>query len=106
MTLTATLAPYNGTNFTTDGETVTFLNGGTAIGTGTLASGVATFTTAALPVGAISLTASYPGDANLAASVSAPLSYDVNPPATTATTLAVTSVVRRSRRCLRERQSH
>ncbi len=91
VTLTATLAPYNGTNFTTDGETVTFLNGGTAIGTGTLASGVATFTTAALPVGAISLTASYPGDANLAASVSAPLSYDVTPAATTATTLAVTS---------------
>ncbi len=91
VTLTATLAPYNGTAFTTDGETVTFLSGGTAVGTGTLAGGVATLITGALPAGADSLTASYPGDANLAGSVSQPLSYDVTPLAGTATTLAITA---------------
>ena len=37
------------------------------------------------------LTASYPGDTNLAASVSQPLSYTVSGPATTATTLAITA---------------
>jgi sugar lactone lactonase YvrE len=91
VTLTATLAPFNGTGFTTDGEAVTFLNGQTTIGTGTLAGGVATFTTGALPAGVDSLTASYPGDANLAASVSQALSYSVSRPATTTTTLAVTA---------------
>jgi Bacterial Ig-like domain (group 3)/FG-GAP-like repeat/FG-GAP repeat/Beta-propeller repeat/NHL repeat len=90
VTLTATLAPFNGDGFTTDGETVTFLNGGTAIGTGTLSGGVATFSTSALPAGVDILTASYPGDTNLAPSVSQPLNYTVSQPTTT-TTLAITA---------------
>jgi len=90
VTLTATLAPFNGDGFTTDGETVTFLDGGLAIGTGTLSGGVATFSTSALPPGVDFLTASYPGDTNLAASVSQPLNYTVSQPATAATTLAIT----------------
>ena len=91
VTLTATLAPFDGDGFTTDGETVTFLDGGAVIGTGTLSGGVATFSTSALPAGVDFLTASYPGDANLAASVSQPLNYTVSRPATTATTLAITA---------------
>jgi sugar lactone lactonase YvrE len=91
VTLTATLAPFNGTGFTTDGETVAFLNGSAAIGTGTLAGGVATFSTSTLPAGVDTLTASYLGDANLAASVSQALSYNVSQTGTTATTLAVTA---------------
>ncbi len=90
VTLTATLAPFNGDGFTSDGETITFLNGGLAIGTGTLSSGVATLSTSALPPGVDYLTASYPGDANLSASVSQPLNYTVSQAATTATTLAIT----------------
>ena len=43
---------------------VTFYDGGTAIGTGTIVNGVATLTVPALPVGSDSITASTPGDAN------------------------------------------
>jgi Bacterial Ig-like domain (group 3) len=50
---------------------VTFLDGTTSIGTGTLnAAGVATFSTTILTAGTHSITASYPGDPNYAASVS------------------------------------
>jgi sugar lactone lactonase YvrE len=87
VTLTATLDPFNGDGFTTDGETVTFLDGGLAIGTGTLSGGVATFSTSALPPGVDFLTSSYPGDTNLAASVSQPLSYTVSQRAPTITSL-------------------
>jgi len=53
-----------------DGETVTFMNNGTSIGTGTTASGVVELITQALPIGPNSITASYPGDANFASSTS------------------------------------
>jgi Bacterial Ig-like domain (group 3) len=50
---------------------VTFFDGTTSIGTGTLnAAGVATFSTTILTAGTHSVTASYPGDSNYAASVS------------------------------------
>jgi hypothetical protein len=52
--------------------TVTFLDGSTSIGTGTLnASGVATFTTFSLSVGFDSITAQYGGDTNFGSSTSA-----------------------------------
>jgi len=52
--------------------TVTFSDGATTLGTGTLnGSGVATFTTAALAVGSHSITASYGGDGNFNASTTA-----------------------------------
>jgi hypothetical protein len=42
---------------------VTFSNGGTVLGTGTLsAAGVATLTTSALPAGILTIAAAYPGD--------------------------------------------
>jgi hypothetical protein len=58
---------------------VTFLDGGTVLGTKTLVgSGVASFSTAALSAGVHSITASYGGDANSVASVSAVLTETVN----------------------------
>jgi hypothetical protein len=67
--LTATVAPTSG-----DGQltgTVTFRDGATRLGTATLWHGVATLRTSALAVGTHSLTATYSGDADYAASSSA-----------------------------------
>jgi Bacterial Ig-like domain (group 3)/FG-GAP-like repeat/FG-GAP repeat len=94
ITLTATLSPYSAENFSTNGETVTFYNGGTSIGTGTLSSGVATLNISTLPVGIDKLTASYPGDTNFAGSTSSALSQTVSANAaigSTTTSLTVTS---------------
>jgi hypothetical protein len=80
VTLTATVA---GSGVTPTGA-ITFLNGATTLGMGTLnASGVATFTTSALPGGSDSLTASYSGDSNYSAATSAALNLTVNPIAPT-----------------------
>ncbi len=58
---------------------VTFLDGSTVLGTKTLVgSGVASFSTTALSVGGHAITASYGGDANSVASVSAVLTETVN----------------------------
>jgi Big-like domain-containing protein len=51
------------------GQTVTFKDGATIIGTGTInSSGVATFITSALTSGTHTITAVFAGDANFAAS--------------------------------------
>ena len=71
VTFTATVRASSGS--IPNGETVTFLDGTAAIGTGKTSSGVATFTTSSLAVGTHSITASYPGDATFSASTSAPL---------------------------------
>lgn len=64
---------------------VTFLDGSTVLGTKMMVgSGVASFTTSSLSVGSHAITASYSGDANSAASVSAVLTETV-----TGTTTAV-----------------
>ena len=58
---------------------VTFLDGSTVLGTKTLVgSGVASFSTSSLSVGSHAITASYAGDANSVASVSAVLTETVN----------------------------
>jgi uncharacterized repeat protein (TIGR01451 family) len=68
--------------------TVSFLDGATVIGSGTLnGSGVATFTTSTLTVGTHSISASYPASANLLNSASAPASQVV----INATTTVLTS---------------
>jgi hypothetical protein len=68
--------------------TVTFYDGTTQIGSGTLNSvDQATFTTSSLAVGSHSITAAYDGDTNFASSTSASLSQKVNMASTT-TTLA------------------
>ena len=54
-------------------QTVTFLDGTTTIGTGTLSGGVATLTISTLTAGTHNITAAYGGDANFAAASSSPL---------------------------------
>lgn len=60
--------------------TVTFLDAGSAIGTGALTGGVATFTTTTLSVGSHSITASFPGGGGFTGSVSAALTQVVGIP--------------------------
>jgi Bacterial Ig-like domain (group 3) len=75
-TFTATVTTTAGTAPT---GTVTFLDGNSTIGTGTLNSGaVATLITPALSVGSRSITARYEGDGNSLTSTSPALTEDVN----------------------------
>ncbi len=64
---------------------VTFYNGTTSIGTGTLANGVATLTTSFGSTGTAIIKAVYGGDANFTASTSAPLTETIETPGFTAT---------------------
>jgi Bacterial Ig-like domain (group 3)/Beta-propeller repeat len=70
-----------------DGEPVSFMNGTTVLGMGTLNGGAASFTTSAMPVGTDYIKAVYSGDSNFAASTSKAVSQVVGK-ATTTTTLA------------------
>lgn len=63
VTFTATVAPVAPGTGTATGS-VTFLDSGSPIGTGTISSGVATFTTSALAVGNHTITTTYGGDGN------------------------------------------
>jgi hypothetical protein len=75
VTLTAVVAPaYTGTPT----GTVTFMDGATTLGTGTLNGGVATYTTSSLAIGQHSMTAVYSGDANNGGSTSSVLTQTVN----------------------------
>jgi hypothetical protein len=75
VTLTATVTTTAGGSAT---GTVTFLDGATSIGTGTLnGSGVATLSTTSLSVASHSITASYGGDVNSGTSVSAAMTENV-----------------------------
>jgi len=77
--------------------TVTFFYGGNAIGTGTVAAGMATFATNALPVGTAALTAQYSGDSNFLSSSSGTLNLAVNKAKPTLTlTPSATSVTKGS----------
>ncbi len=88
LTLTATVT--NGGQVDVTG-TVTFRDGSTTLGTGTLnASGIATLTTSALGGGSHALTAVYAGDTNNSGSTSTALSYSVDKIGTT-TLLSATS---------------
>jgi Tfp pilus assembly protein PilV len=84
VTFTATVgasAPGPGTPT----GTVTFYDGSTALGTGTLSGGVATCTTGALAIGTRSITAVYGGDTNFTTSTSSALSQVVHQASTTTT---------------------
>ncbi len=70
VTLSATVTGAAGSAGTPTG-TVTFYDGTTLLGTGTLSAGLATYATAALPVGSDSVTAVYGGDSNFGGSTSA-----------------------------------
>jgi hypothetical protein len=64
---------------------VTFKDGATVLGTGTLSSGTAALSTAALAIGTHSITATYSGDSNFAASISPVLVQTISQTATTTT---------------------
>ena len=84
ITFTATIAAVSpGAGLPANGETVTFMDGTTELGTAALSSGVATFTTTTLPVGSNSITAVYGGDANYTSSTSGALTQTVNQADTT-----------------------
>jgi hypothetical protein len=81
VTFTATLTSSSGTP--PDGENINFNDGASLLGTGTLAGGVASFTTSSLKAGPHSIKAAYGGDATFAASTSTALTQTVNKAATT-----------------------
>jgi DNA-binding beta-propeller fold protein YncE len=62
--------------------TVTFYDGATTLGTATVSGGIAGLFSSSLSVGSHSITASYSGTPNYAASTSSPLSQIVIPPGT------------------------
>jgi hypothetical protein len=70
-----------------DGETVTFKQGATVLGTGTLSGGTATISISTLGVGSHAITVVYAGDSNFASSKSKAVKQVVSK-ATTTTTLA------------------
>lgn len=86
VTFTAAVSSTAGTP--PNGETVTFYNGSAVLGTGALSGGIASLTTSSLPVGTFTITASYGGDTNFAASTSPGLRQVVN-----STTKSATSTV-------------
>lgn len=92
VTLTATLSPYQDTIYSliTDGQLVSFYDGMSFLGHGTLSSGVATFTTSALAVGAHTLKAVYGGNTYFAGS-SITIPFTVNP-ATSSVLLAAANI--------------
>jgi hypothetical protein len=95
VTFTATVCPAAGcpAAATPPSGTVTFLDGTTAVGTGTVnSSGVATSAAIALAVGTHSITASYPGDTNYLASVSPAGNQVVNALPVPAFTLAASAL--------------
>ncbi len=84
LTLTATVAPVAPGSGTPTG-TVDFYNGANLLGSKTLSGGVASITLSSLSPGAHSLTAAYLGEADYAASTSAPVAETVGViPTTTA----------------------
>jgi hypothetical protein len=71
--------------------TVTFYDGPSVLGTAPVLAGLATFTTAALPVGTDSITAVYSGDASNSGSSSSPLQEVINTLGSTTTTLTASA---------------
>jgi len=78
VTLTATVSDSSTGSTGSPTGTVSFYNGATLLGTSPVTAGVATLMTAALPLGASSVTAVYSGDTNFAASTSSGVSETVN----------------------------
>jgi hypothetical protein len=85
--ITATVTVGATSNFTPTGV-ITFFDGSTQLGTGTLANGAASFTTTALTVGTHTITATYNGDTNFTSSTSTAVSQVVNKAATTTTVVS------------------
>ncbi|MGB8541887.1 MAG: FG-GAP-like repeat-containing protein [Candidatus Acidiferrales bacterium] len=79
ITLTAAITSLPGT----PAGTVSFMDGTTLLGTGTVSGGAATLVTSSLAPNSHSITAVYSGDSNFAASTSSALIQTVNPGAAT-----------------------
>ncbi len=77
VTFTATIASTESGSPT---GTVEFMNGSADLGSGTVSSGVATFTTTSLPAGTDSITAVYSGDSSFAGSTSSAVQVTVTAP--------------------------
>jgi len=86
ITLTATVSASAATG------TVTFYNGTTSLGSGTLSSGVATLSTSFSTAGTDSITATYGGDSNYAASTSSAISLTVTSSGSTSTTISMIAI--------------
>ncbi|WP_158790534.1 Ig-like domain-containing protein [Granulicella sp. L60] len=88
-TFTATVTAKSGSPT----GTVSFMNNGTAIGSGTIKSGIATLTTSSLTQGTYTITAKYAGTTTFNTSTSTSVTETVNTPAPTAvsTTTALTA---------------
>jgi autotransporter-associated beta strand protein len=91
-TITAMVAPLSPGAGTITGS-IEFLSGTTMLGMGTISSGVATLPTAALPLGANSITAKYEGDTNFMTSTSPAVTATVNQASTTTLMAAPTTAV-------------
>jgi len=89
VTFTATVSASSPGSGTPTG-TVTFMDGSTSLGTGTLSAGVATFSISTLTVGSHSITGVYSGDPNFTTSTSSTLTQTVKQASTT--TSVVSSV--------------
>ncbi len=89
VTLRASVSSTAGTP--PNGETITFYNGTTVLGTGVLSGGVASLMITSLPNGVYGVTASYSGDGNFGASVSAVLRQVVNTTNKSATVVTLVS---------------
>ena len=74
-----------------NGETITFKNGATVLATAPLSAGMASLTTSTLAAGIYTITASYPGDSNFAASTSPGLRQVVNSTTKSATATTLVS---------------
>ena len=86
VTFTANVSSSSGTPT----GSVTFLDGSTTLGTGTLSNGNNSFTTTKLAAGVHNITASYAGTSSFAASTSTALSETVDNPGTKVGTYTVT----------------
>ncbi|NUQ27843.1 MAG: hypothetical protein HOQ35_04940, partial [Acidobacteriaceae bacterium] len=80
VTFTATLSPFSDGNQMANG-TISFSEGSTILGTGTLNNGVAQFTTSSLSAGSHSIIAQFPGWGIFGQAASTPLSMQVGPTA-------------------------
>ncbi|MEI8229900.1 MAG: DUF2341 domain-containing protein, partial [Candidatus Peregrinibacteria bacterium] len=75
VTLTASVVPFSATG------TITFIDSGRTVGTGTIVAGSATITTTILSLGSHSITAQYSGNQSYLTSTSSPWSQTVDVPA-------------------------
>jgi autotransporter-associated beta strand protein len=91
-TLKATITPVSPGSGSPTG-TVTFMNGGTSLGTGTISAGVASLMTTALPMGANSITAVYGGDTDFITSTSPAVTANVSEAANTTLSVSPNTAV-------------